>query len=168
MSHRWMIVALLSASGALAELEPPHVIDRGADEKQRAAARPLSEAAQTLTRGDFNAAIETAKRALTTSSDPWAHYVQGAALIRLGKLDDGLTELRVAEQAFPREERWSRSVAIWGRANALHQAGRCDEAKSAYTDYIRYVGKDDPAAVDLAQKQIDGCKPAWVAPAPAK
>jgi len=61
---------------------------------------------------------------------------------------------------------------LWGRANAFHQLGRCDEARGAFNDYIAFVKNDDREGAQLAQTRIDGCKRAWVAPlaapAPAK
>jgi Tfp pilus assembly protein PilF len=162
---RMLMLLVLCAPGARADLEPTHVIDRRADDNQRAAAKLASDAAKALAGGDFDGAVELTKRALATSStDPWAHYIHAEALVRQGHVDDALPEYRVAEQALPREERWSRSIVLWGRANALYQTGRCAEAKAAFNDYVSYVSKDDRAAADMAQKHIDDCKPPWVNP----
>ena len=171
MSQRWMVIGmvLLSGSAARADLEPERVVGRAATEAQRTAARTASDAAQALTRGDFNGALDLTSRALAASAaDPWAHYVRAAALVHLARLDEALTEFRLAEQNFPREDRWSRSIAIWGRANVFHQAGRCDESKAVLAEYLKLVGNDDRPAAELAQKEIDGCRAPWVASTPVR
>ena len=142
------------------------MVNRTANDAQKNAARIASDAAQALGRGDFNGVLDLTSRAQASNpNDPWGHYLRAEALVRLARLDEALAELRLAEQNFPREERWSRSIAIWGRANALYQIGRCAEAKTAFADYIKYVGNDDRAGAELAQKESDGCRPLWVNPA---
>jgi tetratricopeptide (TPR) repeat protein len=166
---KWIVMTAMVACGATAwaDLEPGHVVGR-MNEAQRNAARTASEAGELLVRGDLQGALDMATRALTlNASDPWGHYVRGVSLAHLGRLDEALAELRAAEQAFPREEKWSRATAIWGRANALYQAGRCADAKLAFTEYLKYASKDDPAGAALAQKESDGCKEPWTPPAPA-
>jgi tetratricopeptide (TPR) repeat protein len=166
MSRSIVMAALVAfAPAAWADLEPGHVVSR-VSEPQRNAARAASDAAELLVHGDANGALDMATRALAlNTSDPWAHYVKAVSLARLGRLDDAIAEFRAAELAFPPQERWSRATAIWGRANAFYQVGRCGEAKSSFGDYLKYVGKDDAAGAALAQKGIDGCREPWAPPA---
>ena len=63
---------------------------------------------------------------------------------QLGKTDEAVQALKAAERQFGEtgsrdpNSPWGRSVAIYGRAPALGNAGRCAEAKKA-----------DPALVSL-------------------
>jgi hypothetical protein len=161
-----VFVCLSFGSVALADLEPGHVVQIAKDKQKREAARMASDAAQALIHGDFPGALSLSERALEASaSDPWAHYVRAEALVRLGRIDDAVPEHRMAEKNLPSEERWSRSIVLWARANAFHQAGRCPEANAAFGEYIAFVKKDDPRAAEAAQALIDGCRPLWVNPA---
>jgi Flp pilus assembly protein TadD len=149
-----LLMMVACGGAARADLEPGHVVNKKATKTQREAAKTASDAAESLVKGDFNGAMSLADRALAVDGkDPWAHYVRAESLVRLGKHD------------FPAEERWSKSIALWGRANAFYQLGRCEEAKTAFTEYIGFVKSDDRPAADLAQTRIDGCRPPWVAPA---
>ena len=159
-------ILVLASGAARAELAPGHVVNAKASKTEREAATAASEAGQALVQNDFNGAVSAADRAIAVDAkQPWAHYVRAEALVRLGRLDDGLAELRLAEHDFPADEHWSKSVAVWGRANAFYQVGRCAEAKTAFAEYIALVKADDKDAADLAQTRIDGCKVPWVAPA---
>lgn len=160
------MLVVLAAGAARADLEPGHVVDTRASKTQREAARVASEAAQALTQGDFAGAISLADKSIAVDANTaWAHYVRGESLVRTSKVDDAIAELRIAESAFPANERWSKSIAIWARANAYYQLGRCTEAKTAFNEYIAFVRADDKNAVEMAQTHIDGCKGPWVPPA---
>ncbi|HWE26861.1 MAG TPA: tetratricopeptide repeat protein [Polyangia bacterium] len=160
-----LVIIVCAGAVARADLEPAHKIDTTAGKPQREAAAIASDAAEALGRGDATAALAQAERAIGKSArDPWAHYVRAEALVRLGRLDDALPEYRVAEGEFARDDRWSRSIALWGRANAFHQVGRCADAKSAYADYIAFVKNADARAAALAQARIDDCRLPWVNP----
>ena len=173
------LVCLCASTAARADLEPRHVVDTRATAAQLSAARAASDAAQALSQGEFKSAVTLADKALASNgNDFFAHYVRAEALSRLGRLDDALGEYQHAERVVPANERWGHAIVLWGRANAFHQLGRCDEAKSAFTDYIAFVKSDDHDGAALAQSRIDGCKRPWVlpsttppatpAPAPAK
>src|SRR5947209_13293572 len=96
---RASLMMVLAGGGlARAELEPARVVNTKASKAEREAAKTASDAAQALVQGDFAGAMSLADRSLATDAkDPWAHYVRGEALVRLGRLDDGLAELRLAE-----------------------------------------------------------------------
>jgi tetratricopeptide (TPR) repeat protein len=162
-----LAIVLMFACGSVAraDLEPAHKIDSAASKTQREAAAIASDAAMALGRGDSDGALALADRAVGKSArDPWAHYVRAEALARLGRIDEALPEYRLAENNFAAADRWGRSIALWGRANAFHQIGRCADAKAAFGEYIAYVKESDAAAVSIAQARIDGCRPPWVNP----
>jgi tetratricopeptide (TPR) repeat protein len=165
--RRLILLSLIaSPSLAWADLEPGHTIDTRAGKAQREASSLASDAAQALGRNDAAGALALAERAIGSfAGDGWAHYIRGEALVKLGRLDDALPEYKIAERSFPAGEKWSRSIALWGRANAYYQIGRCAEAKAAFGDYATFVRHDDARAAELAQQRSDGCKPPWVAPA---
>lgn len=161
-----MVLMVACGSVARADLEPGHKIDSAAGKAQREAAAIASDAAVALGRGDGNGALALADRAVAKyARDPWAHYVRGEALARLGRLEEALPEYRLSENDFTVEDRWGRSIALWGRANALHQVGRCADAKAAFAEYTAFVKPYDAAAVAIAQARVDGCRPPWVNPA---
>jgi tetratricopeptide (TPR) repeat protein len=159
------LVCLGACAVARADLVPRHVVDVKATAAQREAARLASDAAQALGQGDFAGAVALTDRALASSgNDFFAHYVRAEALSRLGRLDDALAAFKLAERDVPRDDRWSHAIVLWGRANAFHQRGRCDEAKAAFGDYVAFTKSDDEAGAQLAKARIEGCRPPWVAP----
>jgi tetratricopeptide (TPR) repeat protein len=90
--------------------------------------------------------------------NPWIDYNVGSALAGLGRTDEALAAFTRAERAFDEQDRWGRSVAIWGRARVLANAGRCGEARAAVDEYTRVVGASDPHAVRLATSYTSDCK----------
>ena len=58
------------------------------------------------------------------------------------------------------------SIAVFGRAHTLAAAGRCDEAKKAFGEYISLV-QGDADATALAQRYSQDCRPLAALPAPA-
>ena len=53
--------------------------------------------------------------------------------------------------------RWGTAIAIYGRARALSNAGRCREAKTAYEEYAAYVRPNDPKDADMALAIAKNC-----------
>ena len=100
-------------------------------------------------KGQPQQARELANQAIRADPrDPWPYYNKGMALAELGETDAALAALYAAEQRFAPTDRWGTSVAIYGRAHALGQAGRCVEAVQAFAEYASFVGKDDPDGRD--------------------
>ena len=85
----------------------------------------------------------------------------------MGETDGAVASLYAAEQRFSPADRWGKSIAIYGRAHAFGLAGRCVEAVQAYSDYARFVEKDDPRAAQMARSYAVDCKPGQPATAPA-
>jgi hypothetical protein len=79
------------------------------------------------------------------------------ALAEMRETDGAIAALYAAEQHFPAEDKWGRSIAIYGRAHTLSQAGRCAEAVQAFAEYASFVGKDDPQAADMARRYAIDC-----------
>jgi Flp pilus assembly protein TadD len=98
--------------------------------------------------------------------DPWPYYEKGMALARVGEITGALAALLAAEQRFAPSDRWGRSVAVFGRAHTLAEAGRCDDARAAFQEYMSLV-RGDPEAVALASRYSRDCRPPAPTVAPA-
>ena len=121
------------------------------------ASQAASQAATAEMRGDAQAAVKLADQGIAADpSDPWPYYNKAEALAKLGQPDAASANFSQAEQRFPQNDRWGRSVAIFGRAHALAQAGRCQAARAAFNDYASLL-YDDPNAARLARRYSDDC-----------
>jgi tetratricopeptide (TPR) repeat protein len=116
-----------------------------------------TRAATAEMQGDPQGAIKFADEGIAADpANPWPYYNKGEALARLGKTDAAVATFSQAEQRFGDTDHWGRSVAIFGRAHALAQAKRCQEARAAFQEYAAWV-KNDPNAVQLARRYSDDC-----------
>jgi tetratricopeptide (TPR) repeat protein len=160
-------LALLSAQTAQAdELRAPQNVNAEPSTPQSAAL--TTRAAIAAMNGNAQQARDLAAQAIRADPrDPWPYYNKGMALAQLGETDAALATLWAAEKHFAPTDRWGRAVAIYGRAHTLSGAGRCVEAVQAYAEYATYVGKDDPAAADMARRYALNCR-APAPPAPAQ
>ena len=148
---------LLSAGGAQAQLQPLQHVDLGGSRLR--ASQLSTEAANAIMKGEFDRAISIANEGLALSPhDPWLHYNKGVALFGTHRTDEGVTELDRAEQNFPVEDVWGRSVAVYQRAIKLQQVSRCREANQAFGEYAQMVRDRDPNAAQLAMNyEASGC-----------
>ena len=150
-------VWIMSPPGrARAELSPPHQI--GAEPGSLESQRLSSRAAQAEIDGNYQAAVALADQAITTDPrNPWAYYDRATALSQLNQTDQAVEAFRTAEQRFSPNDRWARSIAIYGRAHALSEARRCVEARTAFEEYALYVARDDAASAALARGYAQSC-----------
>jgi Flp pilus assembly protein TadD len=141
---------------AAAQIEPLHSAD--ADPGSPSSVALASKAAEALTQGNAGQALHSAEEAIQLDPrNPWAYYDKADALSMLGQVDGAVAEFRKAEKHFSATDRWGRSIAIYGRANVLNQAGRCDEAAVAFREYRNFVATEDPASGDMAQRYALNC-----------
>jgi hypothetical protein len=118
-----------------------------------------SSAASAEISGNPQQALALSKRALDADPrDPWAHYIRASALARVGQLEEALRSFRAAEDRFATSDVWARSVAIYGAAHALDEAGRCDEARAEFQRYAEFVRERDPKSADMAMRYGANCK----------
>jgi hypothetical protein len=118
-----------------------------------------TEAASAAIAGDPEEALSYSRRAIAADPrDAWAHYVRAAALARLGKVDDALTWFAAAEERFAPTDAWARSVAMYGSAHALAEAGRCREARDQFLRYAGFVRERDPESAEMAIRYAARCK----------
>ena len=139
------------------ELRAPENVH--AEPSTPASAELASRAATAEMKGDPQASLKLADEGIRANAkDPWPYYDKGMALARLGETNGALAALLAAEQHFSPSDRWGRSVAVFGRAHALAEAGRCDEARAALQEYMSLV-RGDPDAVALASRYSRDCRP---------
>ena len=154
-----------SAAPPVGELKAPENVY--AEPSSPASAELASRAATAEMKGDPQASLKLADEAIRANAkDPWAHYDKGMALARVGEINGALAALLAAEHHFASYDRWGRSVAVFGRAHTLAEAGRCEEARAAFQEYMSLV-RGDPDAVALAQRYSRDCRPPAPPAAPA-
>jgi tetratricopeptide (TPR) repeat protein len=116
-------------------------------------------AAQALAAENYDAALARADDGLKIAPDnAWLLYDRGAALVGMGRVDDGLAALRTAEVSFASGDTHGRAVAVYGRALALESVGRCDAAADEYRRYADLAGDSDPTAAARASASLRMCR----------
>jgi len=128
-----------------------------------------SRAASAEMTGNPQAALKLAERAIATNPrDPWGYYDKAMALAQIGQLDRALESFGAAEQRYSATDRWGKSVAIYGRAHALSELGRCDEARTAFRAYASLIREQDPKSAKMATKYAADCRSPVQAPVAAR
>jgi Flp pilus assembly protein TadD len=160
--HLGLMVGVLAASviGASARAEPlraPQNIN--AEPSTPRSAKLNSEAAKAEIAGDPQDSLKLATRGIVADpKDPWGYYDKATALARIGKTDEAVSAFSDAEQRFAPSDTWGRSVAIYGRAHALAQANRCEEARQDFSRYADLVRAKDAKSAELAVRYAADCK----------
>jgi len=146
-----------ASSGRADEPKPPQNVR--AEPSTPASAGLSSRSATADMSGNAQYAVSLADRAIRADpKDPWAYYDKGMALAQMGEVNGAVAALFAAQQHFSPPDVWGRSVAVFGRAHVLAQAGRCDEAQAAYREYMALV-RVNTEDVARAQRYIDDCRP---------
>jgi tetratricopeptide (TPR) repeat protein len=128
-------------------------------------AKLTTRAASAEMGGDPQAALKLAQRAIAADQgNPWGYYDKGSALARLGQTDEALLAFSAAEQRYALSDQWGRSIAIYGRAHALGEARRCDEARREFARYAGLIRERDAKSADLAMRYATDCKSPFEAP----
>jgi tetratricopeptide (TPR) repeat protein len=155
-----LLVTWLSGVGPLALADPPQAPKNVNAEPTTAKSAALtSRAATAEMSGNPQAALKLAERAIATNPrDPWGYYDKAMALTRIGQLDRALGAFGEAEERYSATDRWGKSVAIYGRAHALSEAGRCDEARKAFRAYVSLIREQDLKSANMAVKYAADCR----------
>jgi tetratricopeptide (TPR) repeat protein len=152
---------------AEAQLEPPR--RPGVDPGSEQSAQLASRAAQAEIAGNPEQALKLAEEGIRAdANDPWPHYNRACALASLHRVDEAVASYERAEQQFSAADQWGKSVAIYGRANVLREAGRCDEANRAFADFIVLVQSSDPKGASMAHDYATKCRQGSPAAAAAR
>jgi tetratricopeptide (TPR) repeat protein len=119
-----------------------------------------SESAEAELAGDHDKALRLADDAIKIDpKNPWAYYARGDALGAVHKVDDAIVAFREAERRYSEAEVWGKSIAIWGQAHLLDQAGRCQDASPIFERYAILVATVDKGAAELARLYAKHCTP---------
>lgn len=141
-----------------ARSSPPRATTLTSARVSTEAYREAERAAEEVTRGRYVEALALADRSVALlPNDAWAHYQRAVALRHLGRVDAAVSAYRDAETRFVNDPS-GKSIAIYGRARALDDVGRCDEARRAYGEYSVHVRSRDPRAADQALVYADECR----------
>jgi tetratricopeptide (TPR) repeat protein len=127
--------------------------------RPRASENPLSvQVAQAVSAQQWDRAVALSGTATPEQSkDPWLQYQRALALAGLRRTDEAVSAFDLAAASFPKDDVRGRSVALYGKARALVDAGRCASAARAYEDYARLVKDADPDSAKLARDYARDC-----------
>jgi hypothetical protein len=175
MKVGWLVAGVLGFAGGIAQAQtaPPPAgtqtqsqtqttvtIDREPEPAGRPSKKMSGHAGSSLASGNAGQAAVLAEQALDKDGfNPWAHYRRAAALSELHRTDEAVAEYKVAEEAFAGVDERGKSLAMYGRAFTLAQAGRCTEARPVYEQYARLVEKRDAKGAAQARNYSAGCEP---------
>ena len=162
-----LVVGMALAVGPAAQaqgLRAPQNVNVGPGNPQ--SAELATRAALASMKGNPAGAVTLANEGIRADpDDPWPYYNKGMALSALGQVNAAVAALTEAEQRFVGNDLWGKSVAIYGRAHTLSQAGRCAEAREAFEQYASLVEPHDAEAAQLARRYATHCHPTPIAPA---
>ena len=120
--------------------------------------RSMEGSSLSIRSGSYANALELADRAVAFTPDSaWAHYDRAVALQHLMRTNDAIAAYRLAQSLFPRTDTRGRSIAIYGVARALEDAGRCEGAAAAYGEFAAFVERSDPEAASMARSNAREC-----------
>jgi Flp pilus assembly protein TadD len=152
------LVLAAGAAGSPRADEPKAPPSMKAEPSTPVSAELSSRAATAEISGNAQYALSLADRAIRADpKDPWAHYDKGMALAQMGEVNGAVASLFAAQQHFQPSDVRGRSVAVFGRAHVLAQAGRCDEAAAAYREYMALI-RGNTEDVARAQRYINDCR----------
>jgi tetratricopeptide (TPR) repeat protein len=160
MMGKVMLIALALAA--------PAGVARAADAPGAARSSAFAtSAAKAEMAGAPRQAIRMADAAIKAApQDPWPYYDKAMSLARLGRVDEAVIAFDFAEQKFSPSDTWGKSVAVYGRAHTLSEAGRCDEAKTAFFEYASIVKDSDPSSAAMARRYAAECESPESVPSP--
>jgi len=119
-----------------------------------------SQAVEALVARDYTRVLALSEPASSAPAAAWLDYDRGAALVGLARTDDAVEAFLRAELRFgDAGDTLGRSVAIWGRARALGEVGRCADARHAFEQYAAFVRATDPRAAEMAAAYAGACRP---------
>lgn len=117
-----------------------------------------NQVSQALASGNYAAVLALTEVPSTAPRGAWLDYDRASALVGLGRTDEAVEAFKTAEARFAKAgDPEGQAVAIWGRARALAEAGRCAEARVAFADYKAAVRLMDPRAAEMAAVYSDAC-----------
>jgi tetratricopeptide (TPR) repeat protein len=152
------MMIVIGASGiATADFAAPRHVPERSPMAMRAA-NLTTAAAKAAMAGNANEALRLADGAVKANpEDGWGYYDRGEALQSLGRTTEAVAAYRESEEHFSNDEAWSKSIALYGEANALAEGGHCNQARVAYEHYASFVESADPSSAELARRYAKEC-----------
>jgi tetratricopeptide (TPR) repeat protein len=159
MKVGWLVMGALALAPGVGWAQQTTVVrELVGDPDVKPSTKMSGHAGSALASGDPAEAAVLAGQALKKDGmNPWAHYRRAAALSDLHRTDEAVAEYKVAEQAFGGVDERGRSLAMYGRANTLAQAGRCAEAQPVFEQYARLVENKDSKGAAQARANASAC-----------
>jgi tetratricopeptide (TPR) repeat protein len=137
---------------------PPAQVRESADRSATGSTKMSGHAANALAEGSSAQAAVLAEQALASDAlNPWAHYRRAAALSDLHRTEEAVEEFKQAEQSFSATDVRGQSLALYGHANTLAQAGHCKEARPIFEKYASLVEAKDPGSAAQARSYARDC-----------
>jgi tetratricopeptide (TPR) repeat protein len=153
-----MVIGVLILAPSVAQAQTAAVHDTIEDPRAPRSSKMSGHAGSALASGSAAEAAVLAEQALSMDTlNAWAHYRRAAALSELHRTDEAVAEYKTAEQSFASVDDRGRSLALYGRANTLAQAGRCKDAQPVFEEYARFVEKKDPKGAAQARSYAGSC-----------
>lgn len=119
-----------------------------------------TQAVEALVRRDYARVLALSESPSDAPTGAWLDYDRGAALTGAGRTDDAVEVFKRAASRFESAgDELGQSVAIWGGARALDEAGRCPEARKAYREFETFARQRDGHAADMAAAYAETCRP---------
>ncbi len=119
-----------------------------------------SDAGAALGRREYGTVLALTSELRGVPEEAWLDYDRAAALAALGRTEAAVRGYLQAEIHFLQlGDGGGVADSRWGRATTLADAGRCDEARIAYSEFEKLVRPTDPAAADAAAQRVWACQP---------
>lgn len=116
-------------------------------------------AANALAVQDYAKVLELTQDIGRAPNAAWLDYDRASALVGLRRTDEAVDVFTTAEQRFRAlGDDEGLAAAIWGRARAFAEVGRCIEARRAFEDYATLVRQTDPGSARLAASLAADCR----------
>jgi hypothetical protein len=145
-------------AGSRTEVAPARLARAGCP--RNATGTTSSQAAEALARKDYDTVLALTDTTSSGPYDAWLDYDRAAAFAGLERTDEAVEAYRRAEAHFGQlHDRAGAATALWGRARALSEAGRCADARQAFERYEAQVRFRNPRAAEMAAAYSGACTP---------
>jgi tetratricopeptide (TPR) repeat protein len=153
----WLVMGVLGLAPAVARGQQT-TVEVTLDPEVHPSTKMSGHAGSALASGSPAEAAVLAGQSLGKDGmNAWGHYRRAAALSDLHRYDEAVAEYKVAEQAFAGVDEHGQSLAMYGRAYTLANAGRCAEAQAVFEQYARMVEKKDSKGAGQARANAKAC-----------